>query len=100
MTQPGEATREVARGEDSAASRPWYRRVAHGMLLASLLVGCLLLTPATASAAKKKKEEEAPKKSYVLPYMIVMMMVSVGLMAVCRPGKRADRPEDKKPEEE
>jgi acyl dehydratase len=79
---------------------PWYRRVAHGLLLGALLIGCLLLTPATASAAKKKKEEEAPTKSYVLPYMVVMMMVSVGLMTVCRPGKRKDRPDEVKPEEE
>jgi hypothetical protein len=79
---------------------PWYRRVAHGLLMAALVGGCLLLTPATASAAKKKKEEEAPTKSYVGPYLVVMMMVSVGLMTVCRPGKRKDRPDDKKPDEE
>ena len=32
--------------------------------------------------------------------MIVMMMVSVGLMTVCRPGKRKDRPDDKKVDDE
>jgi hypothetical protein len=91
MTQTRELTLERT---------PWYRRVAHGLLMAALVGGCLLLTPATASAAKKKKEEEAPTKSYVGPYLVVMMMVSVGLMTVCRPGKRKDRPDDKKPEDE
>jgi hypothetical protein len=92
MTQTRELTLERA---------PWYRRVAHGLLMAALIGGCLLLTPASASAAKKKKEEEAPPtKSYVGPYLVVMMMVSAGLMTVCRPGKRKDRPDEKKPDEE
>lgn len=79
---------------------PWARRLAHRVLLGALLVSCLLLTPSTALAKKKKEEEAAPTKSYVLPYLVVMMMVSVGLMTVCRPGKRKDRPDDKKPDEE
>jgi hypothetical protein len=86
--------------ERTLEQAPWYHRLAQGLLMAALVGGCLMLTPATASAAKKKKEEEVPTKSYVLPYMIVMMMVSVGLMTVCRPGKRKDRPDEKKPDEE
>jgi hypothetical protein len=53
----------------------------------ALMIVCLLLAQ-PALAKKKKKEEEAPTKSYVLPYMVVIMMVSVGLMTVCRPGSR------------
>lgn len=78
----------------------WYRRAARRVVVGLLILGCLAFTPSLALAAKKKKEEEAPTKSYVGAYMIVMMMVSVGLMTVCRPGKRKDRPDDKKLHEE
>ncbi len=74
----------------------WYRRAAQRVVVTLVIVGCLVLTPSLALAAKKKKEEEAPTKSYVGAYMIVIMMVSVGLMTICRPGKRKDRPDDKK----
>jgi quinol-cytochrome oxidoreductase complex cytochrome b subunit len=84
-----------------ASHRPWsdtswYRRAARRLVVTLVILGCLVFTPSLALAAKKKKEEEAPTKSYVGAYMIVMMMVSVGLMTVCRPGKRKDRPDEKK----
>ena len=79
---------------------PWVRRAAQRVVVTLVIFGCLVLTPSLALAAKKKKEEEAPTKSYVGAYMIVMMMVSVGLMTVCRPGKRKDRPDEKKLNEE
>jgi uncharacterized membrane protein YdfJ with MMPL/SSD domain len=82
----------VRLGRFSAA----FRTLVVALAVASLLV----LTPSTALAQKKKKQEEAaPTKSYVASYFITIMMVSVGLMTICRPGKRKDRP-DEKPEEE
>ncbi len=74
------------------------RRLAKRVLVAVLVAGCLVLAP-SAAMAKKDKEVEVPKKSYVMPYMIVLMMVSVGLMTVCRPDKRKDRPDEKRDEE-
>ncbi len=82
-----------------ALPAPWYRRWSQRMVVAALILSCLSFTPTTALAAKKKKEEAPPTKSYVLPYMIVMMMVGVGLMTVCRPGKRLERADGKKVEE-
>lgn len=83
-----------------ASDTSWYRRTAQRVVVTLVILGCLVFTPSMALAAKKKKEEEAPTKSYVGAYFIVMMMVSVGLMTVCRPGKRKDRPDDKKPDDE
>jgi hypothetical protein len=52
-------------------------------------------------AQKKKKEvEAAPTKSYVWPYAIVLAMLGIGLMTVCRPTSRLDKPDDKVKEEE
>ncbi len=79
---------------------PWYRRATQRAVVTLAILGCLIFTPSLALAAKKKTEEEAPTKSYVGAYMIVIMMVSVGLMTVCRPGKRKDRPDDKNVDDE
>jgi hypothetical protein len=52
-------------------------------------------SPADAWAWQRKKKEEpaaAAGKSYVFPYAIVMMGIMAGMMAVCRPGRRADEP--------
>lgn len=72
------------------------RQVLRGALLALLMAGTLVAGSSDAYAQKKKKEKEAPKKSYVLPYVITMMMVSLGLMTICRPGKRKERPDELK----
>jgi hypothetical protein len=76
------------------------RRAARIVVVAFLITCVALATPAF--AAKKKKEEAAPTKSYVMPYMIVLMLVSVGLMTVCRPGSRKNPVEEnqKKKKEE
>lgn len=58
--------------------------------VAAFLIVCVLLAAPSLAAKKKKKEDEQPTKSYVLPYMIVITMVSVGLMTICRPGSRQD----------
>ncbi|MBI3839135.1 MAG: hypothetical protein HY288_14540 [Planctomycetia bacterium] len=57
-------------------------------------------SPAIA-AAKKKVAEEVETKSYTMPYLIVIMLIGVGLMAICRPSRRADKPDEKiKPDED
>lgn len=71
-------------------------RVAHRVAVVALLIVCLLFTSPAMAAKKKKEDEGPPKKSYVFPYMIVLMVISVGLMTVCRPGRRKDRPDEKK----
>jgi hypothetical protein len=52
------------------------------------------------AAAKKKVVEEAEKKSYTMPYLVVIMLIGMGLMAVCRPSSRADKPDEKFKKEE
>ncbi|HEV3137168.1 MAG TPA: hypothetical protein VGZ26_04675 [Pirellulales bacterium] len=59
----------------------------------------LLGSPALA-AAKRKVVEEAETKSYTMPYLIVVMMIGLGLMAVCRPSRRTDKPDDQFKKEE
>ena len=49
---------------------------------------------ALAWASKKKEAEEVVTKSYTMPYLIVIMVIALGLMAVCRPGSRVDKSED------
>jgi hypothetical protein len=58
-------------------------------------------SPALA-AAKKKVVEEVEKKSYTMPYLIVIVLIGGGLMAICRPSSRADKPDEsfKKDKEE
>lgn len=90
------------RSQSAARARAFQiSRYAYRLAIAVVLIVCLVFTPSTAMAQpKKKKEEAAPTKSYVLPYFIVMMLVGVGLMTVCRPGYRKDRPPDKKHDED
>jgi|GEM_PF-2143336 len=73
-----------------------FRQILRGAVMALLVAGTLVAGSSDAYAQKKKKAEEAPKKSYVFAYTITMMMVSLGLMTVCRPGKRKDRPDELK----
>ncbi len=63
--------------------------------MAAAVVLILLDASPAAWAKKSKAEEVAPTKSYVMPYMIVIMMIGVGLMTACRPAKRADKVEDR-----
>ena len=67
-----------------------------------VLVLCVLATASPLAVAKSKKKEEAaaPTKSYTVPYMIVIALVSIGLMTVARPSRRADKPPDKKAKDE
>jgi hypothetical protein len=76
----------------------WARRAYRALLVVLLIVAMLVAAPSAMAQRKKKKEEvdTGPKKSYVLPYFIVMMLAGVGIMTVCRPGSRKDRPEEKR----
>jgi hypothetical protein len=76
-----------------------WLRAAHRLAVVALLIACLLVASPALAAKKKKEEKAAPTKSYTFPYMIVLMLVSVGLMTVCRPGRRKDRVDEKKPDE-
>jgi hypothetical protein len=73
---------------------PKLRQFLRGGLMALLVAVTLVAGSSEAYAQKKKKDKEAPTKSYVFAYTITMMMVSLGLMTVCRPGKRKDRPDE------
>jgi hypothetical protein len=55
----------------------------------TLAVCQLLLVAETALAAAPVP---AAEKSYVFPYFVVVMGVTLGLIVVCRPGKRSDDP--------
>lgn len=99
MIRPLETPASAGQPLPAETHLPWLRRVARRAVTAALMLAMLLATPSAALAQKKKKQEEAaPQKSYVMPYMIVMMMISVGLMTVCRPGKRKERPDEIKDE--
>jgi hypothetical protein len=78
----------------NSASRLWSasRRVV--VVVAVLLTLCIGAADQAWAKGKKAKEEEpaATGKSYVMPYGLVLMGVTLGLMAVCRPGRRADEP--------
>ncbi len=79
-------------------SSPRFARRATWAALAILFF--LLSSPALA-APRKKVVEEAETKNYTVPYLIVVILIGVGLMAICRPSHRADKPDEKvKPDEE
>lgn len=54
----------------------------------TLLNSCLICLLSAAPVLAQTAEEEAPK-SYVMPYFIVGLGIALGLVAVCRPSKRA-----------
>jgi len=63
-----------------------------------VLAGYIWLEASPLAFAKKQKVEEvaAPTKSYVMPYMIVLMLIGLGLMTILRPASRLDKPDEKK----
>jgi hypothetical protein len=81
--------------------RHWMSAARRVVVIAALLLGIWLAGSSEAWAAKRREEPKntAPAgKSYVLPYGIVMFAIMLGMMAVLRPGRRADeppRPEEK-----
>ena len=81
-----------------APADSWIRQVLRGAIM-TLVVAGTLVSGSSDAYAQKKKEKEAPKKSYVFAYTITMMMASLGLMTVCRPGKRKEKPDELKDEQ-
>jgi hypothetical protein len=72
------------------------RRFARQARWLVLAIALWLSATGLALAAPKKQEKAAPpKKSYVMSYMIVIAVLGVGLMTVCRPGRRLDKPREK-----
>ena len=60
---------------------------------------CVWSVLAGSAWAAKKKVEAPPEKSYVQPYFLVVLLMGLGIMILCRPGKRADEPFKKQEEE-
>ena len=79
-----------------------WPRLVRQVAWAVLAVSVLSLGSPALAAPKKKVVEEAETKSYTMPYLIVIILIGVGLMAICRPSRRADKPDEKfkKDEEE
>ena len=76
----------------SAFGRP-ATRLRRALTAVALLLVLWLGSAGDAWAAPKKPAAAAPTgKSYVLPYAVVMFGVMLGMMAVCRTGRRADEP--------
>lgn len=48
--------------------------------------------PAEAKPPKKQTVEEPPKKDYAVPWALVSLSIGLGLLLVCRPGRRLDAP--------
>ena len=78
----------------NSAIRLWSASRRFVVAFAVLLTLCIGVADQAWAKGKKAKEEEpaATGKSYVVPYGLVLMGVTLGLMAVCRPGRRADEP--------
>ena len=76
----------------------WLR---HTRWLALALALCLATPGVALAKGKKIAEKEAPAtKSYVFPYMIVLAVLGLGVMTVCRPSKRLDKPNERIKDEE
>lgn len=71
--------------------RTGMARVCVALALGVSLVGG---TPSVAEAKPPKKQtvEEAPKKDYAVPWALVSLSIGLGLLLVCRPGRRLDAP--------
>jgi hypothetical protein len=69
------------------------------LLLVTMTVALFTTSPAWAKP-KKQEKEAPPSKSYVVPYMVVLAMIGVGLMAVCRPANRLEKPDDRMQKDE
>ncbi|MDZ4819137.1 MAG: hypothetical protein SGJ20_09215 [Planctomycetota bacterium] len=68
------------------------QRFVRALLL--LIVLCLSLADASVASAaprSKKKVAEPVTKSYVMPYFLVGLSITLGLLVVCRSGGRADQ---------
>jgi hypothetical protein len=78
----------------SNALRIWSAARRFVVIAAVLLTLCMGAADQAWAKGKKAKEEEpaATGKSYIMPYGLVLMGITLGLMAVCRPGRRADEP--------
>ena len=63
------------------------KRVGLSMLLVLLAAANAFAQNAGAAAV----EEDTPK-SYILAYVLVLLVTVLGVVAACRPSRRADRP--------
>lgn len=74
-----------------------FKSTTQRLVLMLLVATTMVLFTASPAWAKPKKQEAAaaPTKSYVVPYMVVLAMIGVGLMTVCRPASRLEKPDDR-----
>lgn len=71
---------------NSGVEKSMRQKFSHtATLVCSFLICVCSACPALAQAADEK---DVPK-SYVMPYFIVGLGITLGLVAVCRPSKRA-----------
>ena len=62
-----------------------------GRWLLAIVLGSLLLMPATALAQKKRgqpKEEKPVEQHYMVPWGITLTMISIGIAVICLPSTR------------
>ncbi len=77
------------------------RRCSRHGLLVLLGSAVWMSTSPVAWAAKKKVEQVVDEsKGYTLPYLFVISLLGLGLMAVLRPSGRRDKADDKKQDDE
>lgn len=74
--------------------RSFYRI---GSRATTFVVGCFLSLSWTLPAWAAPEESSGPKASWILAYLLVVLGIALGLIAICRPGKRSK--EIKLPEE-
>jgi hypothetical protein len=60
-----------------------------------LTIACFAVAPTAAWAAKGKAKQEEPvaAKDYIMSYFVVGALMGIGLMTLCRPGKREEKVE-------
>ena len=79
------------------AIHPTFREDGRALSFAPVGVGACaasawIALSSTAWGASRQDAKEAPAvKEYVLPWTLVILCAALGLITVCRPGKRSDK---------
>lgn len=68
--------------------------------LFNLLVLCAMSPAVWAKGPKPSATEESASKDYVMSWVIVGALVGLGLMTLCRPGKREEKVEVNRADDE
>ncbi len=73
----------------------WPRTIAKRVAYAAATLGCWLVL-ASAALAQQTNATEVTQKNYAANWLLVSLAIVMGLLTVCRPARRADKP--KQPE--